>query len=201
MFDRAVRRRIDPWLEDLAGRAKARGLSADQVTWAGFGFGVAAMVAITLGAPLLALLLLCANRLCDGIDGALARLSQPTDHGAYLDIVLDFLFYAGFVFAFAVARPQDAVVAAFLIFSFVGTGTSFLAFAIVAAQRHWPVDGGTKKGFAHLGGLTEGTEMVLVFAVMLLWPASFAALAWMFGALCWLTTISRVATTLRALKG
>jgi phosphatidylglycerophosphate synthase len=201
MFDRAVRRRIDPWLEDLAGRAKARGFSADQVTWAGFGFGVTAMVAIALGAPLLALLLLCANRLCDGIDGALARLSQPTDHGAYLDIVLDFLFYAGFVFAFAVARPQDAVAAAFLIFSFVGTGTSFLAFAIVAAQRHWPVDGGTKKGFAHLGGLTEGTETILVFAVMLLWPASFAALAWMFGALCWLTTISRVATTLRALKG
>ena len=201
MFDRVVRRRIDPCLEDLADRAKARGLSADQVTWAGFGFGLAAMVAIALGSPIMGLLLLLANRLCDGIDGALARLGRPTDHGAYLDIVLDFLFYAGFVFACAVARPQDAVAAAFLIFSFVGTGTSFLAFAIVAAQRHWPVDADRKKGFAHLGGLTEGTETVLVFAVMLLWPESFPALAWIFGILCWLTTATRIATALRALRG
>jgi hypothetical protein len=34
---------------------------------------------------------------------------------------------------------------------------------------------------------------------MLLWPASFATLAWIFGGLCWLTTVSRVSATLKKL--
>jgi phosphatidylglycerophosphate synthase len=200
MFDRAVRRRVDPFLEQIAGAAKDRRIRADQITWVGFAIGLLCMMAVAQGWYGIGLILLLANRLCDGLDGAVARLTRPTDRGAYLDIVLDFLFYAGFVFACAIARPQEALAAAFLIFSFVGTGTSFLASAIIAAQRNWPVDAGRKKGFAHLGGLTEGTETILVFVAILLWPDAFAVLAWIFGGLCWLTTVSRIATTLRALR-
>ncbi len=200
MFDRALRRRIDPYLERIAGAAEKAGFGADQVTWVGFGFGLMAMLAIALDAPILGLLLLIANRLCDGLDGALARRKAPTDRGAYLDIVLDFLFYAGFVFACAVAQPSAALPAAFLIFSFVGTGTSFLAYAIIAAQRNLPDEPAVKKGFAHLGGLTEGSETLFVFVLMLLWPSAFGLLAWAFGALCWVTTATRIAATLRALR-
>lgn len=200
MFDRALRLRIDPYIETVARHAKDAGFGADQVTWIGFGLGFLSMVAIALGAPLAGLLLLVANRLCDGVDGALARLTAPTDRGAYLDIVLDFLFYAGFVFACAVAQPDAAVPAAFLIFSFVGTGTSFLAYAIVAAQRRLPIETAAKKSFVHLGGLTEGGETLFVFVLMLIWPEAFAALAWIFGTLCWLTTISRIAVALRVLR-
>lgn len=200
MFDRAVRRRIDPFLEQLAAHAVRRGIGADQVTLTGFAIGLAAMAAVATSAYVTALILLLLNRLSDGLDGAVARATTVTDRGAYLDIVLDFVFYAGFVFAFAVARPMDAVASAFLIFSFIGTGTSFLAYAIVAAQRGWTPDNAQGKGFAHLGGLAEGTETILVFMLMLLWPASFAPLAWIFGVLCWLTTFTRIATTLRALR-
>ena len=63
----------------------------------------------------------------DGLDGAVARHVGVTDLGGYLDIVLDFLIYSGIVFGFAVGRPDQALPAAFLIFSFVGTGTAFLA--------------------------------------------------------------------------
>ena len=64
------------------------------------------------------------NRMCDGLDGTVARLSQPTDFGGYLDIVCDFIFYAFVPFCFAVTHPENAVVAAFLMLSFVGTGNS-----------------------------------------------------------------------------
>ncbi|WP_374377140.1 CDP-alcohol phosphatidyltransferase family protein [Dongia sp.] len=199
MFDRALRRRIDPFLELIAARAQRMGLAADHVTWGGFIVGLGAMLAVALDMRNAALLLLFANRLCDGIDGALARRSSPTARGAYLDIVLDFLFYAGFVFVFAVAQPTNALAAAFLIFSFVGTGTSFLAFAIVAAQKQLPAED-AKKGFAHLGGLTEGAETILLFSAMLVWPQAFATLAWTFGILCWLTTAQRISSTLRVLR-
>ena len=81
------------------------------------------------------MVLIIANRVCDGLDGAVARSAGGTDLGAYLDITLDFLFYSAVPFAFAVADPANAMAAAFLIFSFVGTGSSFLAFAIIAQKR------------------------------------------------------------------
>jgi phosphatidylglycerophosphate synthase len=199
MFDRALRRRIDPLLDVLARKARAAGLTADRVSWIGFGLGLLAMVAIASGAEFWGLLLLGANRLCDGVDGSLARLTRPTDRGAYLDIVLDFIFYAGFVFACALARPEHAVAAAFLIFAFVGTGTTFLAHAIMAAKRGLGEDANSGKGFTYLGGFTEGTETIAVFVLVLLFPAAFNWLAWIFGILCWLTTATRIAATLRSL--
>lgn len=199
MFDRALRRRVDPFLDRLAITVRDRGFRADQITWAGFAVGVAGMAAIAGGHNRLGLILLLINRFCDGLDGAVARATAPTDRGAYLDIVLDFLFYAGFVFACAVAEPTHALAAAFLIFSFVGSGTSFLAHAIFAAKRALPAED-ARKGIAYLAGLTEGGETILVFVLMLIWPASFPTLAIVFGALCWLTTIMRIAGTTRLLR-
>ena len=64
-----------------------------------------------------------------------------TDLGGFLDIVLDFIVYAGMVFAFAVADPgANALAAAFLLFAFMGTGSSFLAFAMMAAKRRLSTD-------------------------------------------------------------
>src|SRR3984957_19018118 len=88
----------------------------------------------------LALVLIAANRIADGLDGPLARRLGPTDLGGYLDIVLDFFFYAGVPFFFAIGRPETALPAAFLIFSFVGTGASFLAFSALAAKRGLSTD-------------------------------------------------------------
>jgi len=92
---------------------------------------------------------------------------------------------------FALADPQNALAAAFLIFSFVGSGSSFLAYAILAAKRG-EAELPKRKAFHHLGGLTEGFETILCFVLMCLFPGAFADLAWIFGVLCWLTTATRV---------
>lgn len=56
------------------------------------------------------------SRLCDALDGAVARQGQPTDAGGFLDITLDFLFYASIPLAFAVADPgANALAAAVLL--------------------------------------------------------------------------------------
>lgn len=79
-----------------------------QVTWIGFGIGMLAVVALAMNAYTLALLGLIGNRLADGVDGELARIQGPTDAGAFLDIALDFVFYAAFVLGFAIGRPDQA---------------------------------------------------------------------------------------------
>src|ERR1700752_1908124 len=155
MLDRAARRLIDPALDRLAVAARQRHITANQVTVAGFVCGLAAMGAIALQAYTLGLVLLMANRLADGVDGSIARQTGATDVGGYLDIVLDFIVYSGAAFAFALAQPEHALAAAFLIFSFMGTGSSFLAFAIFAAKRQLDGEAATNKSFYYLGGITE----------------------------------------------
>lgn len=170
----------------------ARGVHADHLTLAGFALGVLAVPALAFGAYGLALALLAVNRLADGLDGAVARLSGPTDRGAFLDISLDFVFYALFPLGFALADPvANALPAAVLIAAFVGTGSSFLAFASIAAGRGDKAPAFPTKGIYYLGGLTEGFETIAIFAAMCLFPRSFPLLAYLFAAACALTTALR----------
>jgi phosphatidylglycerophosphate synthase len=121
-----------------------------------------------------------------------ARRTRQSDLGGYLDIVCDFIFYSGFVYGFALADPANAPAAAFLIFGFMGTGASFLTFAVMAAKRGITTEMRGPKSLYYLGGLTEGTETIALFAVICLWPGAFVALAYLFGVLCWLTTAARI---------
>ncbi len=199
MLDAWMRRRIDTPLDRLGRSLAAAGLRANQVTLLGFIVGVAAVPLLAVEAYWPALVLILLNRLADGLDGAIARNTQTTDLGGYLDIVCDFLVYSGVVFGFALARPEaNALPAAFLILSFVGTGSSFLAYAVVATKRGVTTKIRGHKSFYYLGGLTEGTETFALFVLLCLFPDAFPWLAWMFGGLCWITTAFRILAAVRA---
>ena len=178
--------------EPLARAALRLGLHPDQVTIGGFLLGLAALPALALHFWPLALALIALNRLADGIDGAMARLTRPTDRGAFLDIALDFLFYALVPLGFALADPaRNALPAAALIAAFVGTGSSFLAFAAIAAKRGEETTAHGRKAFFYSTGLAEGAETIAVFIAMCLWPAQFAMIAYGYAALCLLTVVQR----------
>jgi len=198
MLDRVVRPLIDPPLDAAGRRLAALGISANAVTLAGFAVGLAAIPAVAAGDYLAGLALLLVSRLSDGLDGAVARVRGPTDLGGYLDIVCDFILYSGWAFAFAVADPADAIPAAFLMLSFMGTGASFLAYAVFAAKRGVTTEIRGAKSLYYLGGLTEGTETIMVFMAFCLLPQFFAPLAWAFAAACWITTASRMLAAARS---
>ena len=193
MLDRVVLPLLLPALHVAARSLQRAGVHADHVTLMGFAVGVSAAVAIALDHSFVGLALLLTSRLFDGIDGTLARLTAPTDRGGFLDITLDFLFYASIPLAFAVAQPErNALPAAVLLAAFIGTATTFLAFATLAAQRGLKSAVFPNKGIYYLGGLTEGTETLICFAFMCVWPAQFAMFAYSFAALCGLTIVTRL---------
>lgn len=170
----------------------ARGVTADTLSVMGFAIGLLAIPALAFGWWSAALALIAANRIMDGLDGAVARIHGPTDRGAFLDIALDFVFYALVPVGFAMHDPtENGLPAAVLIAAFVGTGSSFLAFAAIAAKRGDQTTGFRTKGIYYLGGLTEGFETIMLFLAMCLFPASFPTLAWVFAAACGVTTILR----------
>jgi len=201
MFDRALNSALQRPLQRLAGKLIAVGLRADQLTWGGFLLGLSAIPLIALGHSQWAIVSILLNRLADGLDGAMARQAQPTDRGAFLDISLDFLFYAAIPLAFALADPaHNGLPSAVLIYSFIGTGCTFLAFAVLAAKRGNSSTAYPNKGFYYLGGLTESTETIAVFVLMCLVPAWFDVLAYGFAGLCALTTVSRISAGIRLFK-
>ena len=177
-------------------------LSANAVTIIGAAIGLAALPAIAAQQYSCALALILLNRFLDGVDGTMARASTfgPTDRGAFLDTVCDFLFYAAVPLGFALAEPAaNALPAAVLLASFIGSATTFLAFAVAAANRGMVSPTYPNKGFYYLGGLTEGTETILVFCAMCLWPQLFTWLAYGFAAACAITIAARLYFGMRSL--
>ncbi|HEV7346618.1 MAG TPA: hypothetical protein VGN60_13400 [Devosia sp.] len=75
--------------------------------------------------------------------------------------------------------------------SFVGTGSSFLAFAVIAQRRGLKSASMPRKGLYYLGGITEGTETIAFFVLICLFPAAFPVLATAFAALALVTTLVR----------
>jgi phosphatidylglycerophosphate synthase len=193
MLDRAIQSAIKPWLGRAARLLVRAGIGADALTIAGFVIGMGAAVSIAFEAYLPGLAMLLLSRAMDGLDGAVARETTPTDRGGFLDITLDFLFYASIPLAFAVAHPaQNALPAAVLLAAFIGTASSFLAFAIVAEKRHLTTLAFPDKSFYFLGGLTEATETIVALSAMCLWPSAFPRIAYGFAVLCAITIAMRI---------
>ena len=203
MFDARLRPLIDKPLNAVARRLSGSGITPNIITGFGFVIGVLAAVALAFRLDHIALGLILLSRIMDGLDGAVARhaaprsrhpgaKSQESDLGGYYDIVADFLFYSGIILAFAVGRPDHALMAAFLIFCFVGTGSSFLAYAIIAAKTGQNNEKQGKKSFYYLTGITEGSETIFVLVLICLYPEWFPQIAAVFGTLCLITTAGRV---------
>ena len=168
------------------------GVHADQITIAGFLVGLIALPLIATENYEWALVFILGNRLLDGLDGPVARLTQATDRGAFLDIALDFAFYAVIPLAFAFANSSaNALAAAVLLTAFIGTGSSFLAFSLMAQKRKLQSQIFPNKGLYYLGGVTEGAETIAIFVAFCLWPDLFDILAYSFAFACLLTTLSR----------
>ena len=200
MFDARLRPYNDPPLNRAGTWIARQGISANVLTFAGLIIGLLGAASIALEHYNLGLGLIVLNRLIDGLDGAVARAGTPTDLGGYFDIVADFAFYVSVPLGFGIADPANALPALALVASFVLTGTSFLAFAVIAAKRGEDTEAHGKKSFFYSTGLAEGAETIAVFIAMALLPEWFATIAWAYAGLCVLTVIQRSALAINQFK-
>lgn len=194
MLDGLLRKAIDPVVNRWGRKVAGIGLMANEVTLIGLALGLGAAVLIAVGAPgWLALIPLLAGRVADGLDGAVARATTPSDFGGFLDIACDFLFYGAIPLAFVLRDPDaNGVAGAFLLCSFYVNGATFLGFAILAAKRGMQTRARGEKSLYFTAGLLEGSETIALFTAFCLWPAGFVPMAWGFGVLCFITALARV---------
>ena len=199
MLDSTMRRLIDPPL-NAAAAAIGNKISANQITIGGFLVGLVSVYAVAQGMFAAALIFLLLKRLADGLDGAVARQSAPTELGAYLDIVSDFLLWALLPLAFLFYDMKNAFAAAILLSSFAMSMTVFLAFAIQAEKRGLSSEAQGKKGMYYLAGLAEGTETIGFFIFTMFYPAAFAPAALLFAAFVYLSVIGRLMVSVQSLR-
>jgi phosphatidylglycerophosphate synthase len=197
MLDARARRRLLPALEPAAAALDARGARAWHVTAVGLAVGVAACVAAGLASWPAALGLWLANRVLDGLEGALARRQGTTDLGGFLDFVADFVVYGGFVVGVAVAVPDARVACCALLAAYLLNNVAQLTFASLVEKRG--LGYGDERSIRLTPGLTEGTETIIAYTAFCLLPEHAAIVAWTFAAMVLFTTGQRVALAHRAL--
>ncbi len=171
------------------------GISANITSMTGFAIGLLAINFLSLNMYWWALLCIVLNRLFDAVDGEIARHSKVTEFGVFLDAALDYIFYTGVIFGFALANPwQNAVAASFLLFAFAASACAMLAYAVVAYKDKALSKVKLDKSPFYLGGFAQGAEIFVAIVIMCLIPSWFMQLAMLFGVLCLVKAFSIIVT-------
>ena len=200
MFDRQIQKYIQKPLQYIA-KLFLKFISPNHMTLIGFSFGILMCLTIIIDQYLIAIIFLFFNRLSDGLDGVMARLQTPTPLGGYLDIVLDFLIYGGFVLSFGITEQNNTFLSMILLFCYIGTGSTFLAkAAILPSLTNQNLNEEIPKSFHYAVGLIEGTETIIFMFLCLLFPTLFIYLASIFIILCLITIIFRIIVFYRELN-
>ena len=200
MFDRQIQKYTQKPLQYIA-KLFLKFISPNRMTLIGFCFGVLMCLSIIIDQYLIAIIFLFLNRLSDGLDGTMARLQTPTPLGGYLDIVLDFLIYGGFVLSFGITEQNNTLLSMILLFCYIGTGSTFLAkAAILPSLTNQTLNEEIPKSFHYAVGLVEGTETIIFMFLCLLFPSLFIYLASIFIFLCLITIVFRIIVFYRELN-
>lgn len=203
MLDPLLRSAKDRLLRPLARAAGSR-VSPNVVTLVTLLVGLGAAAALTARAYPWALGLWLLNRVMDGLDGTLARLhGRQSDLGGYLDILCDFVVYAALPLGLAAGigfHGGAAFAAAVLVASFYVNAASWMYLAALLEKR---AVGGASRGeqtsVVMPGGLVEGTETVIFFALFIVFPAAAVPLMLTMAAAMAVTVAQRLVWAVRHL--
>ena len=200
MFDRQIQKYTQKPLQYIA-KLLLKFISPNHMTLIGFSFGVLMCFSIIIDQYLIAIIFLFLNRVSDGLDGTMARLQTPTPLGGYLDIVLDFLIYGGFVLSFGITEQNNTLFSMILLFCYIGTGSTFLAkAAILPSLTNQNLNEEIPKSFHYAVGLVEGTETIVFMVLCLLFPNLFIYFSFIFIILCLITIVFRISVCYKELS-
>ena len=174
MIDRYLRPLKDKILFPIAGRVGSY-LSPNQVSVIAFIFGLASCAMILLNQLYAALVFWLLNRIIDGLDGTIARLSErENDWGGYLDIMLDFTIYALIPICLALIIGDGILIylsLSVMLGVFYINSASWMYLSAVQEKRSMK---NIKKQLTSVPmptGLIEGTETIFLYTLFFFFPS------------------------------
>ena len=190
MFDIKVIFFLNPILRMVACKLANLGLSANFISYCGLACAFGAFFSIIFCVYFLGLIFILLNRVFDGLDGAISRLTGSTDHGGFIDIVFDFIFYAIVPLAFAISSENNSLAAVVLLATFLINGVTFLAYAAIKNSKEETSNLQTKS-FYYSPGIVEGTETFAFFCIFCIFPSYFSIFAYVFSLFTIITAFQR----------
>jgi phosphatidylglycerophosphate synthase len=200
VIDAQLRVQKEAVLGPVAGRLPSR-ISPISITLLAVVPGIGAALAAADGRNILAVGLWLLNRLLDGLDGTLARQrDRQSDLGAYLDILMDFLVYAAVPIGLAAhADSQTTWIAAAALLAAFYVNTISWAYLSALLERRERNKSREYTSVTMPGGLIEGAETVVLYAIMLAVPAGAPMVFWVMAAAVAITVGQRVVWAVRNL--
>lgn len=207
MLDASVRPLLDGPLRTAARLVDRPWITPNRISIAGLVLGLSSALTAGLQWWALALILWLTSRVCDGLDGPLARrrVSATADRGApthnsdaggFLDITADFLVYGSTVLGVAIGVTRESaydaswIPFAVVLLTYYVNGTAFLAFSSIAERTGHQLDDG--RSFSFLGGLAEGTETIAVHSLWLMLPFYAEQIAWVWAVVVGISAAQRM---------
>jgi phosphatidylglycerophosphate synthase len=189
MFDAQLKAWIDRPLADAAGWVAPLGIRANWVTIAGGAVAFVAMLLVSRGHGWIAVGFVLLNRVLDGLDGPLARATGgATQRGAYLDAVFDTLFFASLPFGFALAEPEKAVAAVFLLLGLIVLGAASWTMVEKRGAQGEPL------------GMAEALVVTVIYVAVCAFPGWFSIAAYVLGLIAFILAGVRVASAVNTLS-
>jgi phosphatidylglycerophosphate synthase len=189
MFDKYLRPMKDKLLISLANKT-ASVFSPNQISFFSFFFGLLSCLMIFLHQIYPALAFWIINRLLDGLDGTVARISKKqSDWGGYLDIMLDFIIYALVPISFTIAYSTlliDFIMLAVMLALFYINTASWMYLSALIEKHSINSNIPEQTSLSMPSGLMEGTETLVLFSLLYIFPFQ---IIYFYSFICLLTII------------
>lgn len=191
MIDTSLRHKFQPAFDIMAKKLAEHNIKPDSITYAAFFFGIMASLSVALGYSSIGISLLWFSGLLDVLDGSVARLTGvSTKTGAYMDMILDRMVEAVFIFALAYRFPEAYY--AYMLF-YIAVIFNFTTFIVAGAL----FQNTSKKSMHYDTGIAERTETFIVFTLLVMFSRYITPMLMAFNALIFLTGLIRYSRVIR----
>jgi phosphatidylglycerophosphate synthase len=195
MFDSSLRLAKDRWLRTSASALQH--VSPLAITAAGLLAGLGAAWCAARGDYWAALVLFWVGRICDGLDGAVARAANKQSAlGGYLDLMADFVVYAAIPIAiwWGLRSANGPLPLIIMLATYYVNAASWMLLSALIEK------GDAITSVAMPAGLIEGFETIVFYSLFLLLPAWSNELFYVFSLLVAVSCVQRIVWACRHLK-
>jgi len=195
MLDKILRNIKEILLLPFAKQA-GKVLHPNMITLLSFTFGIVSVYYIIERSLMTALVFWLLNRIFDGLDGTVARVTErSSDFGGYLDIVLDFIIYSAIPVAFVYSDPSagNYFILSVLLSSYYVNAASWMYLSSILEKRNiGAASNNEMTSITMPSGIADGTMTIIFYTLFFIFPSYLKQLFVLFIVLVLVSIVQRM---------